>query len=122
MRTLIVMLLLGGGCVKNQRDLARWVDTSLLATSTASISCDWGYTHAEADRGWRGTREMNPMLGPTPSIGVVNAYFVSMLALNGAAWVLIPAKWRAAIPLAVTTRQAIAISSNVDVVGSVCGF
>lgn len=121
MKALICLALLSG-CVRNQRELARYVDTSLLASSTASIACDWGYTHRAAEDGWRGMREANPMLGSTPSTNEVSVYFISMLALNAAAWAMTPPKFRALAPLFVTTRQALAITNNNDSVGGVCGF
>lgn len=105
-----------------QARIARYVDTTLLATSTATIACDWGYTRAAAQTGWQGTREGNPMLGPTPSTGEVNVYFVGALALNAAVWALTPPKIRGALPLGITLRQAYTIAGNADSVGGACGL
>jgi hypothetical protein len=120
-KSLLVVMALSG-CVHNQAELARYIDTTLLATSTASIACDWGYTHKAAAAGWHGTREANPMLGPTPSTSEVNVYFVGMMALNAAVWALTPAKIRGALPLAITVRQSSSIAGNSESVGGFCGL
>lgn len=122
MKILLLITMLLSGCVRTQNDLARYVDTTLLVTSTTTIACDWGYTHKMADAGWGRYAEANPLLGPRPSTGEVNAYFVSMIALNAIAWVLTPPKYRAIVPLVVTVRQSYAISNNTETVGGFCGY
>lgn len=98
------------------------LDRAMLASSTATIACDWGYTHRAAERGWENHHESNPLLGRTPSTAEVNAYFASMLVLNAAAWVLTPPKYRAVLPAVITAREIYSAVGNHEQVGGVCGF
>ncbi len=98
------------------------IDAATLATSTAGIACDWGYTHRAASRGWMTNHEANPMLGETPSTGAVGVYFASVLAVNAVAWLLTPSGYRSALPVAVTARTSYSIINNSETVGGVCGF
>ncbi len=118
----ILLLVMLVGCVHNQSDLAKYVDRTLLATSTTVIACDWGYTHRAAEGGWKGVREANPMLGPTPTVGAVNTYFIGVIALNAAVWALTPEKFRAILPMGITARGVYSLTGNSDSVGGTCGY
>lgn len=97
-------------------------DRVALATSTATLACDWGYTYAAASDDWRLYDENNPIMGREPTTTAVNVYFASALAINAVAWLLTPPKLRAALPMAVTAVQTYTIVDNGRVMGSTCGI
>lgn len=116
---LAIALLAGVGCVH--------ADRAALVTSTATVACDWGYTHRAASDGWinkRGyiTREANPIMGENPDPGIVAIYFSAVLVANVALWYATPPKYRAIVPFALTVQQAELIHYNSRTVGGVCGF
>lgn len=98
------------------------VDRAALATSTATLACDWGYTHRAAARGWENHYESNAILGPTPSTREVAVYFGSALVLNAALWLITPTGYRSIVPVAVTAVQLDMIQYNSRTVGGACGF
>jgi hypothetical protein len=98
------------------------LDRAALASSTAALACDWGYTRSAASDGWRGFEESNPVLGRTPSPARVDAYFAIVAGLNTLAWFLTPPKLRAGLPAVVTAQQADAIANNRRYLGGVCGL
>lgn len=101
-------------------------DRAALVTSTATLACDWGYTHRAASDGWRTGYEANPVLGPTPDPGIVAMYFSAVLVANVVAWHATPAKYRSAVPLAITARQSATIYANSQTMtlsdARFCGF
>lgn len=119
MRAVLVVLLLSG-CGASGLGIA---NGTALGISTAALACDWAQTRSFAEIGWQSRidalrvqpyHEANPIMGETPSPGAVDAYFLGALALNAAAWFLVPRRWRMAIPIAVTLVQAGAISNTLD--------
>ena len=106
------------------------VNRAALAASTAVLACDWAQTHAAAERGWQrwtpdGRRmvqqEDNPLLGAHPSTGMVGAYFLSVIALNAAAWTLLPRRWSTVASAGVVAVQTASIAINSGVGLGVCG-
>ncbi len=80
-----------------------------------------------AGNGWMDRRgvpreDANPVMGETPSVGVVGAYFLSAVALNAIAWVVIPEQYRSALPVTLTATQTFQIVHNARRETSVCGF
>ena len=68
-------------------------DYALAGATLAALAVDWGQTRYIAKNTHR-FNETNPMLGATPSVGKVDAYFVgSMLGTVAVAHVL-PSDWR----------------------------
>lgn len=61
-----------------------------------------------------GTSEVNPLLGSHPSIREVDLYFATAAVLNAALWVLLPKRYRAIAPIAVTAVEINSIRLNVD--------
>lgn len=113
-RALLMMVGLATGCVH--------ADRVALATSTATLACDWGYTNREASSGWRMSHEANPVIGPKPEPGVVALYFSAVLVANVVAYYAMPAKYRSIAPIAITARQTFALHHNYGNDQSVCGF
>src|SRR5437867_5046372 len=69
-------------------------DVALASAFTAALLIDAGQTRGLARGGWQTFREMNPILGPRPSVGQVNTYTaVAGLTVLGVAAVL-PARLR----------------------------
>jgi hypothetical protein len=98
-------------------------DRVSLATSTASLACDWGYTFAAARRGWDDQHEANPILGPTPSERDVTAYFGATIALNTMLWLALPRGYRSIVPFALTARQSVTLYQNAtNSTGGACGL
>lgn len=118
-RALLLLALVATGCAH--------VDRATLITSTVSLACDWGQTRSMAANDWahptgpQRYEEANPIMGKHPSTLVVDTYFMSAALINAAAWLVIPKGWRSAAPVAVTARQALAITRNVEHTGW-CGL
>lgn len=97
--------------------LWRAIDTTALVVSTVSLAVDWQMTHAAAAQGWRGgygnRREANPIMGPHPTTGMVNTYFLSTIVMNAALWYVLPPRYRSVIPAAVIGVQANTIAGNI---------
>lgn len=110
----LAALVLCVGCVH--------ADRVALATSTAALACDWGYTHAAAADGWRKFYEANPIMGPEPTTTEVSVYFASAITINAVVWALTPPTYRAALPAAVTARQTYSIAHNAHSMGGACGL
>lgn len=92
-----------------------------LAISTATLACDWAQTRALASEGWPGYHESNPIMGPKPSTGDVTLYFSSAIAINAAVYHLMPRRWKALLPGAVTASQIKTIAVNTPHTG-LCGM
>jgi hypothetical protein len=120
---MVALVILAAGCATANRHIGR----AALVTSTLTLVCDGMQTMKMAGNGWTGPRgpgytEMNPIMGERPSTGVVGAYFVGAVVLNGLAWVVTPEKYRAAAPVALTAWQVDTIASNVRSDTGICGF
>lgn len=76
MRTLLLALLLFSSQAHSQE-----YDKSLLVTSTGLLLVDWLQTRSIA-RNPRDYVELNPILGPHPTVGRVNTHFAAAIALN----------------------------------------
>jgi hypothetical protein len=96
------------------------VDRAAIVASTATMACDWAQTRSAASQGWtwieRGERmraaEQNPLLGPSPGVASVDAYFAAATAINLAVYALLPRRYRGVIPLVVTAAETRAIVGN----------
>ena len=53
-----------------------------FARTTNWIVLDWHSTDMSAATGWDGIRELNPIMGPTPTQGEVALYFAARIGLN----------------------------------------
>jgi hypothetical protein len=115
MKLWVVVMMLATGCTH--------VNRATLATSTAVIVCDWGQTRNMAMQNWDGGNftEMNPLLGPAPSTGNVDAYFAASAALNVAVWLLMPERYRSVVPAGVIVMQTKTIVGNTPNTG-LCGL
>lgn len=118
----LAVAVLGVGCAASGLTIANGVG---LGVSSGALACDWNQTRGAAEREWierypteqgygsRVMSERNPIIGPTPSTGRVDAYFAAALGLTVLAWRLTPRRYRWAVPAAVTAIQIAAITSNV---------
>lgn len=92
-----------------------------LATSTALLVCDGMDTVHAAGTGWMDGHEGNPIMGSHPSVTVVGAYFLGVIATNTALWEIIPDRYRWIIPSMVSAVQVNTIVGNAPYTG-VCGM
>ncbi len=94
-------------------------DVALAGAFVVALAIDAAQTRSIAQGGWQDYREMNPILGPHPSVGQVNTYTaVAGLTVLGAAAVVPPRvrPWLLGVALAVetltiagTVRQGVAL-------------
>lgn len=103
---LVAML---GGCGAGGLSIA---NGTALGVSTATLACDWGQTRKAAGTGWRDHHDSNPVMGPTPSTGAVDAYFLAAIVLNAGIWYVMPKRLRSVIPAILTVGQISTISDN----------
>jgi hypothetical protein len=68
-------------------------DYALAGATLATLAVDWGQTRHIAKNPQR-FNEQNPMLGTTPSVGKVDAYFVGSMVGTVAVAHLLPSDWR----------------------------
>lgn len=88
-------------------------DVVLAGAFTAGLLLDAGQTRGLARDGWEGFREGNPLLGPTPSVGRINAYTaVAGLAVLGAA-AIVPPRVRPWVLGAALAVQMVTVSRSV---------
>lgn len=87
-----------------------------LAVSTAALACDWMQTRTVAGYGmngeWGDYWEKNPLIGSRPDHRTIDFYFAGALFANTLTWVLMPERYRWAVPAVVTTTQAATIVGN----------
>jgi hypothetical protein len=92
-------------------------DFLMAAVSTAAIGGDWVTTLRNVRRsqqpGWTG-HEINPILGPHPSIGRVNTIFVAATLTNLAVGVALPHRTRKVFWAVVTGIECLAVLINVS--------
>jgi hypothetical protein len=90
---LFVLALALTGCAGLDRET--FARRSLLVASDAVILCDLSQTLWMANGGrWNvGLREANPMLGSFPSNGAIVAANLGAIALNTAAYYILPRRW-----------------------------
>ena len=97
-------------------------DRVAIVAATASLVCDWAQTRTVAAVGWPdGRGDINPIMGAHPSEWVVDGYFASAIAVNLAAWALIPRSWRSVYSAGVIGVEAYAIAVNVSGTRTICG-
>lgn len=108
-RLLLLVLVAGSVACGNVR-----VNRATLIASTAALVCDWGQTRGAASGGWRTGIEVNPIMGPTPTVRSVDTYFMGAIMINAGLWLLTPERWRSAVPIAVTGVQVHTIAGNVS--------
>lgn len=106
MRALVVVLVLCCGCATANR--------AAIVASTAALACDWAQTRRMAASGWPGTYEDNPVLGMRPGVSRVEMYFASVAIANIALYLLLPERYRAVVPTAVTAAQVHSVAQNVE--------
>lgn len=106
-RALLVMLF-AGGCT------LRGANRAALAASTAALACDWLQTRHAAEMDWRYGIENNPILGPAPHTSVVDGHFASAAVFNAIIWVVMPERWKWAVPTVITTAQVRTVANNVE--------
>lgn len=70
-----------------------WYDYSLEATFLGVTSMDWSQTQEIATHPME-YRELNPVLGSHPSVGAVNLYFPSAMALHALIAYALPKPYR----------------------------
>lgn len=117
-----ILLLFSGPVVAQQADTSsgrRMTRSDLVraALSTAAISGDWLTTLHNVRRsqqpGWSG-HEINPILGPHPSISRVNTVFVAATVTNLAVGTALSHKARDVFWSVVTVIESVAILINVS--------
>jgi hypothetical protein len=75
------------------RDPWDTTDYALAGATLAALAVDWGQTRGIAKNPQR-FNETNPVLGTTPSVGKVDAYFVGAMVGTVAVAHLLPGDWR----------------------------
>jgi hypothetical protein len=92
-------------------------DFVMAAVSTTAIGGDWLTTLRNVRRsqqpGWNG-HEINPILGPHPSIGRVNTVFVAATLTNVAVGVALPHRLRKVFWAVVTGVESLAVLINLS--------
>jgi hypothetical protein len=68
-------------------------DYALAGAAVAALAVDWGQTRHIAKNPQR-FAETNPILGPSPSVGKVDAYFVGAIVGTVALAHVLPGDWR----------------------------
>ena len=68
-------------------------DYALAGASLAALAVDWGQTRHIAKNPSRFI-ETNPVLGPSPSVGKVDAYFIGAMVGTVALAHVLPSDWR----------------------------
>jgi len=68
-------------------------DYALAGAAVAALAVDWGQTRHIAKNPQR-FAETNPILGPSPSVGKVDAYFVGAMVGTVALAHVLPGDWR----------------------------
>ena len=68
-------------------------DYALAGAAVAALAVDWGQTRHIAKNPQR-FAETNPILGPSPSVGKVDAYFVGAMVGTVALAHVLPSDWR----------------------------
>ena len=68
-------------------------DYALAGAAVAALAVDWGQTRHIAKNPHR-FAEQNPLLGPAPSVGKVDAYFVGAMVGTVALAHVLPGDWR----------------------------
>lgn len=114
MRALVLAVVMLTGCSTAGR--------VALVASTAALACDWAQTRGHAELGWGGYREMNPMLGSTPTTATVDGYFAVSAGLNALIWLAMPRRFKAIVPAMVTAVQVDTIRGNIRGGTHLCGL
>jgi hypothetical protein len=119
---LVVAMLASGGCANVH------VNRGALIASTAVLACDWVQTRKMANAGWGLTdmesghqREQNPLMGPAPTALTVDGYFAVTAGLNALIWLVVPARFKSLVPVAVMGFEQDTIRHNVPNTG-MCGI
>ena len=105
----VLMILVFGAC---SPAMTRRMNVAALITSTALLACDGAQTAKMAGEKWRTTWERNPVMGATPDTTTVGVYFASAVLINAAVWAVLPERYRAVLPAAVTGVEARTIADN----------
>jgi hypothetical protein len=108
---LLALAVLLASTLAHAEPLEDWTDTDkmLLASSTVMIMADWAQTryivrHPEY-------HERNRIMGPHPTMGIVNSYFIGALAANYLIAEYFPGT-RTELLIAVTVVEGITVRQN----------
>lgn len=89
-------------------------ERTTFTMSTAMLVADWAQSRQIA-RNAEQYRETNPILGARPSMGHVNTYFVTALALNYVIGRSLDRRWRSAWFVTVQTVEASVVQRNLSI-------
>ena len=86
-------------------------DYALAGATLATLAVDWGQTRHIAKNPQR-FAEKNPLLGPAPSVGKVDAYFVGAMVGTVALAHVLPNDWRQLFLAGVLTLELGVVQQN----------
>jgi hypothetical protein len=86
-------------------------DYALAGAAVAALAVDWGQTRHIAKNPHR-FAEQNPLLGPAPSVGKVDAYFVGAMVGTVALAHVLPSDWRQLFLAGVLTLELGVVQQN----------
>jgi len=86
-------------------------DYALAGAAVAALAVDWGQTRHIAKNPNRFS-EQNPILGPSPAVGKVNAYFVGAIVGTVALAYVLPGDWRQLFLAGVLTVELGVVQQN----------
>lgn len=113
MRKIVTALLLYlVGCVGCSAGQWRHVDRAVLALSTVSLIADGAQTMSASLTRHDAVYERNPIMGSRPSPAMVGGYFSAVISINALLWLVLPEKWRSAVPLGVSIAQTRQVREN----------
>ncbi len=119
---LAALLAVPGAAAGQEDDPHRWTtdDTVLQLTMTALIVVDWGQTRSFLDKvlpDGRRYHELNPVLGPSPSVGRLNACVGFATIAHAAVSLALPRPYRTWWQAAGITLQATNVGRNAIIHG-----
>jgi hypothetical protein len=106
---ILAFVLLPSPC--QARDPWETTDYALAGAALAALAVDWGQTRYIAKNSHR-FDETNPMIGTTPSVGKVDAYFVGAMVGTVALAHVLPSDWRQLFLAGTLAVELGAISQN----------
>lgn len=121
MRTALLMIVLAG-CTSVQ---ARRVNRVGAALTVASMACDWTATRWKAggDRvNWEQGFPARPIMGATPTVGRVDAYFAATTAIVLALAQLVPERYRWVGYSAAVGVEVVTVAGNTRNTPGICGL
>lgn len=120
MHRLGIALALLAGCSPANWHRAANVSAALAA---GALACDWGQTRSAAAEGWSGGRaEANPLMGPHPDVGTVDAYMAVSAGAIALVAAVTPPKWRTFLLGGIALVEAHTVIGNFATTRGVCGL